>query len=80
MKKSRKNMLQFVIPNIGLIMCFNSIPTVVMCIQYFRGQELTFSLPYLIWYPINVYVMPWYAIAYALQFWGGFIAVFGEFK
>lgn len=78
MEKSRKNMLQFVIPNVGLILCFNSIPTVVMCMQYFKGKEITFSLPYLIWYPMDVYVMPLYAFIYAFQMWAGFVAVFGK--
>lgn len=78
MKKSGRNMLQFVIPNVGLILCFNSIPTVVMCMQYFKGKEITFSLPYLIWYPMDVYIKPLYAFIYAFQMWAGFVAVFGK--
>ncbi|XP_026480259.1 odorant receptor 4-like [Ctenocephalides felis] len=77
MKKSHKNMLQFVIPNVIFMLCFNSIPLIMMSAQYFKGQEITLSLPYLIWYPIDVYVMPLYIFIYAFQVWASIVAIGG---
>ncbi|XP_026480260.1 putative odorant receptor 92a [Ctenocephalides felis] len=77
MKKSHKNMLQFVIPNMIFMLCFNSIPLIMMSAQYFKGQEITLSLPYLIWYPIDVYVMPLYIFIYAFQVWASIVAIGG---